>query len=128
MGNPLGKNLILPIEEHITYSVDEEGNVYSHKPSGIKTLSKYKHKARGDNLYEGVRAGKKTYLVHRLMIAAKLGRLLKPSEQVNHINGNTQDNRMINLELVSHLQNVKHAVDNGLYCSGEAWHKARSKN
>ncbi|AGI61787.1 HNH endonuclease [Vibrio phage JSF3] len=128
MGNPLVKNLVLPINEHITYTVDFGGNVYSHKPSGIKLLSKYKHKARGDKLYEGVRAGSKTYLVHRLMIAAKLGRMLKPSEQVNHINGNTQDNRMCNLELVTHAQNVQHAVANNLYCSGEAWHKARSKN
>lgn len=128
MDNPLVKNLILPINEPIVYSVDYIGNVYSHKPSGVQQLSKYVHKARGRKKYEGVRAGSRTYLVHRLMMAAKLGRLLKSSEQVNHINADTQDNRLCNLEIVSHKQNVKHAVDNNLYCSGEAWHKARSKN
>ena len=128
MGNPLVKNLILPLNESIQYSVDTEGNVYSHKPSGIKLLSPYQHKARGNKLYVGIRAGKKTYLVHRLMMAARLNRLLKPTEQVNHINGDTQDNRLCNLEIVSHKQNVLHAVENNLYCSGEAWHKARSKN
>lgn len=128
MDNPLAKNLILPINETIIYSVDMEGNVYSHKPSGDRKLSPYKHKARKGKLYVGVRAGKRTYLVHRLMMAAKLGRLLLPFEQVNHINGDTQDNRMGNLEIVSHQQNVKHAVENSLYCSGEAWHLARSKN
>ena len=127
MGNPLVKNLLLPINEHIPYSVDEEGNVYSHKKSGDKKLSPYQHKARKGKLYVGVRAGKRSYLVHRLMMAAKLGRMLLPTEQVNHINGDTQDNRMCNLEIVSHKQNVQHAVENGLYCSGEAWHKARSK-
>lgn len=128
MDNPLAKNLVLPISEKIIYTVDYAGNIYSHKSSGIKLLSKYKHKARGNKLYEGVRAGSRTYLVHRLMMAAKLGRMLKPTEQVNHINGDTQDNSLCNLELVSHKQNVKHAVENNLYCSGEAWHKARSKN
>ena len=127
MGNPLVKNLSLPINEHIPYSVDEMGNVYSHKKSGDRKLSPYLHKARKGKLYVGVRAGKRSYLVHRLMMAAKIGRMLLPSEQVNHINGDTQDNRMSNLEIVSHKQNVQHAVENGLYCSGEAWHKARSK-
>lgn len=128
MDNPLVKNLILPINEPITYSVDLDGNVFSHKKSGDKKLSPYLHKARKGKLYVGVRAGKKSYLVHRLMMAAVLGRMLTPSEQVNHINGNTQDNRMCNLEIVTHQQNVKHAVENNLYCSGDAWYKARSKN
>ena len=125
MGNPLVKNLTLPLNEHIRYSVDFDGNVYSHKSSGDRLLSPYLHKARKGKLYVGVRAGKRSYLVHRLMMAAKIGRMLLPSEQVNHINGDTQDNRMSNLEIVTHQQNVKHAVDNNLYCSGEAWHKAR---
>ena len=128
MGNPLAKNLILPIQEDIVYSVDIDGNVYSHKRSGDRLLKQYQHKARGSNVYKGVRAGKRSYLVHRLMMAAKLGRMLRPDEQVNHINGDTQDNRMANLEVVSHQQNVQHAVENKLYCSGEAWHKARSKD
>ena len=128
MGNPLVKNLVLPLNEPITYSVDLDGCVYSHKKSGDKRLSPYLHKARKGKLYVGVRAGKRSYLVHRLMMAAKLGRMLSPSEQVNHINGNTRDNHMDNLEIVTHKENVLHAVENKLYCSGEAWHKARSKN
>ena len=128
MGNPLAKNLVLPVNEQITYSVDQDGNIYSHKKSGDKLLSPYQHRARKGNLYVGIRVGKRTYLVHRLMMAAKIGRMLDSSEHVNHINGNTQDNRMCNLEIVTHQQNVKHAVDNKLYCSGDAWHKARSKN
>ena len=125
MGNPLAKNLVIPLQEPIKYSVDSLGNVYSHKSSGDKLLSQYAHKARGNKLYKGVRAGKKTYLVHRLVAAAMIGRLLLPSEQVNHINGDTQDNSIVNLEVVTHKDNVKHAVDNNLYCSGDAWYAAR---
>src|SRR5262249_57171101 len=36
---------------------------------------------------------------HRLVISEKLGRPLRKSENVHHINGNTLDNRVENLEL-----------------------------
>lgn len=127
MDNPLEKNLVLPINEQLIYSVDYNGNIYSHKKSGNKLLSPYLHKARKGKLYVGIRVGKRTYLVHRLIMAAKVGRMLYSSEHVNHKNGNTQDNRMCNLEVVTHQQNVKHAVENKLYCSGDAWYKARIK-
>lgn len=39
--------------------------------------------------------------------------------------GNTINNKLCNLEVVSQHENVQHAVQNNLYCSGSAWHKAR---
>lgn len=38
---------------------------------------------------------------HRLVVAEFLGRPLRRDEQIHHINGDKQDNRLRNLQLVS---------------------------
>ncbi len=44
---------------------------------------------------------------HRLVAEQMIGRYLKPCEDVHHLNGNKQDNRPDNLEIILHSE---HAV------------------
>lgn len=59
---------------------------------------------------------KKTYKLHREVAKAFI-----PNNdnlpQVNHKNGNKNDNRAINLEWVTNLENAHHAIENGLWCN-----------
>lgn len=49
----------------------------------------------------------KTFLVHRLVAIAFLGDIT--NLEVNHLNGIPTDNRLINLEIVTRSENLKHA-------------------
>lgn len=54
-----------------------------------------------------------TFLMHRL-IARSFIPVPEDAEEVNHINGDKTDNRAINLEWVTHAQNLIHAYETGL--------------
>lgn len=109
------------------YMVDAEGNIYSNcKQVEPKKLKCYKHFGKSRNPYQRLKMNGKLYLAHRVIVSAMIGRQLNPGEFVNHIDGNTLNNKQSNLEVVTHQQNVQHAVLNNLHPKGEAWHTARA--
>ena len=58
---------------------------------------------------------KETYLVHRLVAAAFLGKPVDPTHTfINHRDGNGLNNRIENLEWVSSSENNRHAIETGL--------------
>lgn len=61
---------------------------------------------------------KQTCTFHALVARAFLGK--RPSgKEVNHKDGNKDNNHVSNLEYVTHKENVRHAASSGLMCSGE---------
>lgn len=65
----------------------------------------------------------KPFVVHRLAWEAFAGPITKGME-VNHKDGNKQNNNLTNLELVTHAENVRHATATGLTARGERHYKA----
>lgn len=57
---------------------------------------------------------KRTHLAHILVANAFIGK--RPiGFDVNHLNGNKDDNRADNLEYVSRIENIHHAIKSGLH-------------
>lgn len=90
--------------------VSNKGHVISYK-SGMCSLLKIMFNNRG---YQRVAAihGKPQY-VHRMVAETWID---NPNnyEEVNHINGDKTDNRVENLEWVTHSENIRHAYRTGL--------------
>lgn len=120
------KQDLLQIPEMGNYFASLSGKIYSTKRSlEPKELSPYSHYGRSKSPYMRVKIDKKLQMLHRVLASIHVGRPLLKSEVVNHIDGNTVNNHLDNLEVVSQRENVQHAVANNLYCSGDEWYKAR---
>ena len=96
------------------YIIKENGTILStyrgcHKELSSSTCKKGYHRVTltQDN---GI---KKTFLLHRL-IALDFIPNPKDLPQVNHIDGNKDNNQSSNLEWVTNLENTEHAVSLGL--------------
>jgi hypothetical protein len=62
------------------------------------------------------------FYIHRIVVEAHFGPIPEGME-VNHKDGDKSNNRLDNLELLSHSQNLKHAFDTGLHPGHEPENK-----
>jgi len=94
------------------YSVSDDGLVFSTISSAIKKSYVDNRGYLRVQVYDSDK--QITYKVHRLVAHAFVPNK-KKLPQVNHIDGNKQNNHYTNLEWVTHRQNADHAIANDLY-------------
>lgn len=114
------------IEGYDLYYVSDEGKIYSDKYKERRELSHRKN--RKGYLYVNLcKNGKyKSVSVHRIVAKAFL-KNFDPCLEINHIDGNKENNNISNLECVTRSSNIRHAFANKLNVakSGEKHHAAK---
>jgi hypothetical protein len=106
------------------YYITKDGQVFNKRSKGYRQVVLGIGKD-GYNKVGLFSNGERTwYRVHRLVAECYLP---NPNGylQVNHINGIKTDNRLENLEWVSHSQNIIHAYKNNLIPTGEKSGKSK---
>lgn len=104
------------------YLITNNGKIYSNISNIYRVLMKDK------DGYMRICLRGKNFRINRL-VAEYFIYNPNNKKEVNHINGNKEDNRVENLEWVSSSENTLHAYDNGLMNKkGENHHHAKLTN
>lgn len=112
------KVLITHCKYELTYNyyVTDDGRVWSEKSKRFLSTQKDKDgylkvRLRSNDLPA---EGRHRYSVHRLVLENFCPVENMENLQVNHIDGNKENNNLYNLEWVSCKQNISHAINNKL--------------
>lgn len=104
--------MIIGYEEY--YTITDCGNVYSLR------RRKYMKNQKDKNGYYCINLAKngnvKRFFIHTLVFLS-FGGEIKSGYTVNHIDGNKENNNINNIECITLIENIKHAIDNGLIYS-----------
>lgn len=112
---PLGWNLVNKVKpsqrDYTDPILSEYFTVDEKSPSGLTYIKENKKVKIGQfagtlsqSGYWNVRIGKQQYLASRVIVSI-LGEIIPDNYVVNHIDGDTTNNKVSNLEVVSHLEN-----------------------
>ena len=105
------------------YVASSDGDIIGVKSGKVLTPSYLRGYARLKLFKE---ASGRCFLVHRIIASAFIANP-EDKDEVNHINGIKHDNRVSNLEWVSHSENMLHASKHGLLNSSAGWKKECKK-
>ena len=108
-----------------TYQISNTGKV-RNKKTGLLLKPKYNKKGYQYINLSYSHTGRVKWYIHRL-VAVHFIPNLENKPQVNHIDGNKQNNNVNNLEWCTNDENQKHAILNNLHYQGEQ-HKSHKFN
>lgn len=118
--NPIMKQQLISYRQidDTQYYVNGLGNIIKVTPTETGFKSQPMSQATHSKGYKFVTLNRKKYYVHRAVAKAFLG--LEKEEQVNHIDKNTSNNMIFNLERVTNAENRIHSrrFDNLINTSG----------
>lgn len=98
---------MIPIKDFDRYLIDEYGNIRNSKSGRVM---KHALNTKGYHfIMLSLNGRKKTFLVSRLVYQAFIGELIACLD-VNHIDGNKNNNHVSNLELITRKENIRKAV------------------
>ena len=105
-----------PVPGYEGYFATESGDIISYKGKQSRVLKQVLcgggHRCRlGVSLCRN--KTRKTETAHRVILSAKLGRKLEDWEQTCHIDGNSRNNRMNNLQVGCFVNNAIDCLENG---------------
>ena len=103
--------MLKTINNYSDYMANVNGNIFSIKSNKYLKPQLYKNGYTNVDLCNNGKV--KKFLIHRIIAETFLPNP-KNKSQVNHINGNKSDNRVENLEWVTHSENQKHSIKLGL--------------
>lgn len=115
---------MISIKDFPNYSIDKNGNIYSHTLGGYKAIQTDKDGYKVVTL--SFNKSRKTLKIHRLLSIYFIPNP-EGKEFVNHRNGIKDDNRLSNLEWCTAKENVQHSYDNGLQSGIKGERNANSK-
>lgn len=104
------------IKEFENYVISENADIINTRTGRVLKQGKNQ---KGYNMITLSSNGiSKIKCVHRIMYESYVGNIPNGLE-VNHMDGNKGNNSIKNLALITHTENIQHAVNNGLIKSGE---------
>ena len=95
------------------YQISSYGRARSFKFNKIKILKPIKNNQGYLSYILSINGNRKQYRAHRLVAKAFIPNT-ENKEEVNHIDGDKQNNNVLNLEWVTRSENQQHAWDNDL--------------
>lgn len=94
------------------YSISKDGRIFSN--IGYVELKPYMDKDGYKRISLVTKNGRKGFRINRLVALTYIPNI-ENKPIVNHLDGNKLNNNVDNLEWCTNSENIKHAIDNGLF-------------